>query len=98
MDSVHDSRDKMGQKSHHPKDDQSAPTGARGGPTIDVSLERSASPSSITKEESLVVRPQGQTRCVPFNHQMGNCGADVTAPGEARFTAASAEAKCVLQR
>ena len=68
-----------------------------GGPTVDVHLERSASLSSITKEESLIVRIVGKTRCVPFNHQMGNCGADVTVPGEAHHTAASAEAMCVLQ-
>ena len=37
-----------------------------GGPTIDVSLERSASRSSITKEESLVVRLVGTDTMCPL--------------------------------
>ena len=60
MDLVHDSRDNSGsRKATAQKDSQSAPTGARGGPTVDATLERSASLSSITKEESLVVRLAG---------------------------------------
>ena len=69
-----------------------------GGPTIDVPLERSARLSSITKEESLVVRYIGADAQCSFNHRMGNCGVDVIAPAEARHTAASAEAMCALQR
>ena len=33
-----------------------------------------------------------------FNHQIGDCGADVIAPAVARHTADSAEAMCALQR
>ena len=57
MDSVHGSRDKTGGK----KATAQRPASLflqelMGGPIVDVSLERSASLSSITKEESLVVR------------------------------------------
>ena len=66
MDLVHDSRDNSGsRKSTVHWDSQTAPTGARGGPTVDVPLARSASFPSCTKEESLVVRWAGTTTLCP---------------------------------
>ena len=69
MDPVHGGSDKVGtRKATVQKDSQLFLQELVGGAHGDVSFERSARLSSITKEESLIVRLVGQTRCVPFNH------------------------------
>ena len=66
MDSVHDSRDKMGSRKATVQRTASLLLQELvGGPTVDVFLERSASLSSITKEESLIVRLAGADTMCP---------------------------------
>ena len=99
MDPVHGSRDKVGgRKAIVQKDSQLFPQEIVGGAHGDVSLERSARLSSITKEESLVVRFLSAGALHSFNHQIGNYGVNVITPTEAHYTAAVVEAMCALQR
>ena len=93
MDRVHGSRDKAGgRKATAQRTASLSLQELVGGPPVDVSLARSARLSSITKDESLVVRFAGADMQRSFNHQIGNCGVDLIAPAEARHTAASEEA------
>ena len=99
MDPVHGSKDKVGgRKATIQKDSQLFLQELVGGAHDDVSLERSARLSSITKEESLIVRFAGADMQRSFNHQIGNCGVDVIAPAEAHHTVAAAGAMCAHQR
>ena len=89
---------KLGVEKPPPKRTASCSYGSSWGPPGDVSLERSTRLSSITQKESLVVRFTVAAVLRSFNHQIGNCGVHVTAPTEARHTAAAAEGMCALQR
>ena len=79
------------------KDGQMLPLELVEGAHGDVSLERSARLSSITKEQSLVARFTGADVLRSFNYQNDNCGVDVITPVAARHTVATVGAMCTLQ-